>query len=133
MPKNDAKGFAWISYETNADQAYITVDAMQRLYLSSAAAKLLNLETPGRLYVGYDHANMRLVAAKPELVKATDVKPFKFDKRRYCRAQPFIKALGIDKSKLPMRFTYVGKDFSDSKLPDGSFSFQLDGFDAADE
>jgi hypothetical protein len=133
MSKKKNEGFAWISYETESDQPYITVDSQQRLYLSSGVCKLIGAECPLRLYVGYDHANMRLVVAKPDVVKATDTRPFKFDKRRYGNAKPFIKTLGLDVSKLPMRFTYTGKDFSDAGLPAGSFAFQLEGFTGADD
>jgi len=133
MSKKEPSSFAWISYETEADQPYITVDSQQRLYLSSGVCKLIGADCPMRLYVGYDHANMRLVVAKPDVVKATDTKPFRFDKRRYGNAKPFIKTLGLNKSELPLRFVYAGKDFSDPNLPEGSFAFTLEGFTGADD
>ena len=133
--KNNAEsqGFAWISYETDVDQPYITVDSQQRLYLSSGACTLIGAECPTRLLIGYDHANMRLVVARPDIVRAVDTRPFKFDKRRYGNAKPFIKTLGLNKNDLPLRFTYTGKDFSDASLPDGSFAFKLSGFKGADD
>lgn len=131
--KKADSSFAWISYETEADQPYITVDSQQRLYLSSGVCKLLGADCPMRLYVGYDHANMRLIVARPDIVRATDVKPFSFDKRRYGNAKPFIRTLGLNKSELPLRFTYAGKDFSDANLPEGSFAFGLAGFKGADD
>ena len=127
------KGFEWISYTTEFDRSYITVDAQQRLYISAAAAKTIGLTFPAHLFVGYDHANMRLVVAKPDVVKAVNTKPFKFDARRYCSAKPFIRALGLKTSELPLRFTYAGKDFSDASVPDGSYTFQLDKFEGADD
>lgn len=126
-----SKGFEWISYNTSLDSAYITVDNQQRLYLSSAARKLLKVESPFRLFVGHDHANKRLIAAKPEIVKTTNTKPFQFDKRSYCSAKPFIRALGIDKTRLPLRFEFAGMDYTE--YPAGSFAFQLKEFKGADD
>lgn len=128
--KKADSSFAWISYETEADQPYITVDSQQRLYLSSGVCKLLGADCPMRLYVGYDHANMRLIVARPDIVRAIDTKAFSFDKRRYGNAKPFIRTLAIDKSDLPLRYVFTGKDYSE--YPDGAYAFQLRGFKSAD-
>ncbi|MEY8188634.1 hypothetical protein AB4X15_03025 [Peribacillus simplex] len=131
MSKKEPSSFAWVSYTTELDNVYITVDAHKRLYLSSAVPKKLGLKTPISLYIGYDHANKRLVVAKPEVVKAVDVKPHRFDKRRYCSAKAFIRSLAIEDSELPLRFAYAGKDFSE--YPAGAFVFQLTDFVAPDD
>ncbi len=125
------QSFTWISYTTENDNPYITVDSQKRLYLSSAAIKLIGLNAfPAQLIIGYDHANKRLVAAKPDVVRAVNVRPFSFDRRRYCSAKPFIRALALRDADLPLRFEYAGKDYAN--YAEGSFAFTLAEFDAPD-
>lgn len=75
-----------------------------------------------RLIAGYDFANNRIVLAKPEVVRVTNIKPFSFDKRGYSNAKYFVERANL--SGLPVRFVYTGKDYSE--YPDGSFAFSLD-------
>ncbi|MBA9027541.1 hypothetical protein [Peribacillus huizhouensis] len=131
MPDKETPDFAWISYSTTLDDAYITVDSQKRLYLSSAAWKKLGLAPEGAaLIIGHDHANKRLVVAKPEVVRAVNVRPFRFDPRRYCSAKPFIRALAIADETLPLRYEFLGKDFG--AYAEGAYTFGLVGFDAPD-
>ena len=139
MPSNKSKsnapdakapeGFRWISNESSAG-AYITVDNQLRLYLSTGTRELLRLGPsgkengiPSKLIIGYDSVNKRLVVAKPEIVRATDVKPFNFDKRSYSSARVFVRELNISEADLPLRYNYVGKEYGE--YPDGSFCFEL--------
>jgi hypothetical protein len=124
------KHFAWISAEPDAKE-YITIDKMLRIYMSSDARKLLGVEPPFRLIVGYDYVNKRIVVAKPDVVRAANVKPFKFDTRSYAHARHFVKQIELTPSELPVRFDYVGKDYAE--YPDGSYCFQLAGYDAHDD
>lgn len=132
MPQNKSKspdskkpeGFQWISNESSGG-AYITVDKQLRLYLSSGTRDLLALaeKQPTRLIIGYDAVNKRLVVAKPEVVRVPDTKPFPFDKRSYSSARVFVKEIGVNEAKLPLRYNYVGKDYG--AYPAGSYCFEL--------
>jgi len=123
----DAKapeGFRWISNESS-NGAYITVDNQLRLYLSTGTRELLRLgaKMPAKLIIGYDAVNKRLVVAKPEVVRATDVKPFNFEKRSYSSARVFVREIGVSEADLPLRYNYVGKEYGE--YPEGSFCFEL--------
>lgn len=127
----DAKapeGFRWISNESSAG-AYITVDNQLRLYLSTGTRELLNLGpsgkengVPSKLIIGYDAVNKRLVVAKPEVVRATDVKPFNFDRRSYSSARVFVREIGVSGNELPLRYNYVGKEYGE--YPSGAYVFE---------
>lgn len=121
------ESFRWI---TNGPAPYITVDALKRLYLSSGCASELGLKPPLPLFVGYDAVNKRLIVAKPNVVKAVNVRPFMFDKRRYASARAFIRTLQIADADLPQRYEYIGRDYSE--YPQGSHVFQLSDFAAPD-
>jgi len=125
-PDNKApEGFRWISNESTGG-AYITIDKQLRLYLSSGTRDILKLgaQMPTKLIIGYDAVNKRLVVAKPEVVRATDVKPFNFDKRSYSSARVFIREIGVSESKLPLRYEYVGKEYGE--YPEGSYCFEIE-------
>lgn len=127
---NKNPDFIWISNESKIP--YVTIDAHKRLYISTPARKLLGVEGGShfRLITGYDFANHRIVIAKPEIVRIPDVVPFNFDKRSYSRVKPFVDNARLDGS-LPIRFLYVGKDYSD--YPRGSYAFERAGFEAGDK
>lgn len=121
--------FKWI--KPDSPTASITVDKLKRLYLSSEARKLLGVTAPFKLLVGYDSVNKRLVLTKPEIVKALEVKPFKFDNRGYAHARGFVNELKMPDSVYPIKFEFVGRDLSE--YPEGAFCFQLEAFEAPDD
>ncbi|WP_079516545.1 hypothetical protein [Rossellomorea marisflavi] len=134
MPNNantgeaSRKQFEWIT--NNSGEAYVTIDNQQRLYISRPARDLMNLPTEKfRLIAGYDFANHRIVLAKPEVVRVTEVKPFKFDKRAYSNAKHFVSRASLHDS-LPTRFIYAGKDYSE--YPEGSYAFVREGHESED-
>jgi hypothetical protein len=120
--------FKWISNVTS--NATITLDSQRRFYLASETRELLKLQPYGALIIGYDSVNKRLVVAKPDIVRAVNVKPYKFDARWYSSARNFVGQAGIDIAELPQKYVYVGKEYSD--VPDGASVFQLAGYDAPD-
>lgn len=125
--------FQWISADTS--RSSITLDAHKRIYLSADACKTVGVD-PGAsftLIVGYDTVNERIVVAKPSIVKAVNVRPYKFDKRRYASARAILHKAAISSDRLPLHYDYVGKDYLDADYPDGSFVFQLRGHSAPDE
>lgn len=121
--------FEWIT--NRSTHSYITIDVMQRLYISKSARKLMNLpHGQFRLIAGYDFANDRIVLAKPEIVRVPNVEPFNFDKRSYSRVKHFVaKARLAD--MLPLRFVYKGLDYAD--YPEGAYAFELEGAVPADK
>ncbi|MED3649970.1 hypothetical protein [Heyndrickxia sporothermodurans] len=130
MPKSNQPAeptFQWISNE-GSNGEYITIDSQRRFYLSAGTRALFN--DAKSLIVGYDAVNKRLVVAKPDVVRAANVKPYSFDKRWYASARHFVKNAGISEVDLPLRFNYVGKDYADT--PTGSHTFQLAEYDAPD-
>lgn len=122
--------FAWITNKST--QAYVTIDNQRRLYISKPAKELIDLpdDSKFRLIAGYDFVNNRIVLAKPEIVRVTDIRPFKFDKRGYSNAKYFVERANILESDLPVRFIYRGKDYSE--YPEGSYAFELEGSEPAD-
>jgi hypothetical protein len=128
--RTEATSFAWITNRTT--QPYVTIDSQQRLYISSPAKELMGLphgKVKFRLIAGYDFANHRIVLAKPEIVRVPNIEPFSFDKRSYSKVKNFVSRARIG-DMLPVRFVYVGKDYSE--YPSGSFAFQLEGYQAED-
>jgi hypothetical protein len=126
--KTNEQAFEWITNRSTT--AYVTIDNQQRLYISKPTKELMNLpDGKFRLIAGYDFANNRVVLAKPEIVRATNVKPFKFDKRGYSNAKHFVERANLI-GKIPVRFIYTGKDYSE--YPEGSYAFQLEGYNAPD-
>lgn len=111
-------------------QPTITIDNQRRIYISTEARKLIGLTSPFRLIVAFDKANQRVVVAKPEIVRAPNAVPFQFDKRHYAHAKRMVRELGFTDAELPLRFEYIGRDYSE--YPEGSFSFQRVGFNAPD-
>ncbi|MBX6360540.1 MAG: hypothetical protein IRZ03_10735 [Acidobacterium ailaaui] len=125
--------FEWISNEPISSIAYISLDSQDRLYLSVGAVKRLGITLPAPMMIGYDKVNKRLIIAKPELVRAVNTKPFKFGKDQYAHARAVVEHIEADGlTERPLRFVYVGKDFTDTDYPDGTHVFQLVGFDAPD-
>ena len=122
----------WISAEPVRHE-YITIDSQQRLYLSAAACELLGVPKTGHfeLIVGYDLVNKRLALAKPDVVRVTDVRPFRFDGRRYAHSARFVSDAEIPAAELPQRYEYTGRDYAE--YPDGAYAFQLADFDAPDD
>lgn len=129
-PPKQKVAFEWISND-NPKHPYVTIDKQQRLYISAPARELIGLPK-GRFHLiaGYDSVNKRIVLAKPDIVRVTDVKPFKFDKRSYSNAKPFVEQAKLG-GKLPVRFAYSGKEYAE--FPDGSFVFTLEGIKSPDE
>lgn len=115
-------GFNWITSEHPDLTAFIAVDRQLRLYFNRTAQKLVRSKA---VQIGYDFANKRLVVANPEIVRPVNVKPHKIDARGYSSARAFIRALGLSEKDLPLRYTYLGKDYTD--YPKGSYTFGLDG------
>ena len=126
--------FTWISNDSASHDAYITIDKQLRLYVSTKARNLFGFNSAQvfELYVGYDAINKRLVFGKPDVNSPANVKAFKFDKRSYASARPFLAKTDIDPKSLPLRYGFVGRMQNDKKYPSGTYLFQLDGYDAPD-
>lgn len=126
--------FHWISNDSASHDAYITIDKQLRLYVSAKARKLLGFKdkAPFEMYVGYDPVNKRLVIGKVDVNSPANVKPFKFDRRAYASARPFIAKTDIDPKSLPLRFEYVGRNRADGMYPAGVYLFELSGFQSPD-
>ncbi|MED4892470.1 MULTISPECIES: hypothetical protein [Heyndrickxia] len=121
--------FEWISNDGDS-AAFIAIDNQRRFYLSAGTRALL--DNPTALIFGYDKVNKRIIAAKPDVVRAVNVRPYPFDKRWYASARSFIKKAGISKSSLPLRFYYVGRDYGNGELPAGSYAFELGDYNSPD-
>lgn len=120
--------FQWITNRSTTP--YVTLDNQMRLYVSKPARELIGLpDGKFRLIAGYDFANHRIVLAKPEIVRATNIEPFSFDKRAYSKAKQFVEKARLEGS-LPLRFTYAGKDYAD--YPSGAFAFVREGHKSHD-
>lgn len=111
--------FTWISAGIN-DFAYITIDNQLRLYFNVQARKMIGAD---RVVIGYDFANKRLIVGNPEVVRPTNVRPHKLNKRGYASARPLVRKLMLPEESLPLRFEYVGKDYT----VDGSLAFEMVG------
>ncbi|SET42251.1 hypothetical protein SAMN05216389_11113 [Oceanobacillus limi] len=122
MPKKSAKqseSFRWITSEPDRDP-FISVDAQRRLYFNAKARSLVGSDT---VQIGYDIANKRIIVGAADVVRPANVKPHKIDKRGYASARPLINSVGLSDADLPLRYNYVGRDFSE--YPDGAYAFQL--------
>lgn len=108
----------------------ISIDSQRRIYLSTEARKLVGVAYPFRLVVGFDKANQRIVVAKPDIVRVPDVQSFKFDKKHYAHAKRMVRELGFTDAELPLKFEYVGRDYSE--YPEGAYAFGRVGFDSPD-
>ncbi|GGP13530.1 hypothetical protein [Oceanobacillus neutriphilus] len=130
MAKADNKeNITWISNEVSRG-AFITVDKQKRLFVSTEARQLMNVpDGYFELIIGYDAVNKRIVAAKPDVVRVPDVKPFKFDKRAYAKSLKFVQNTKLSEDDLPIRFNYIGKDYASYK---GAHAFQLEDYEAPD-
>ena len=116
--------FHWITSEHPELTAFIAVDKQLRLYFNRTSQKLVG-GVGAQVQVGYDFANRRLVVAPADIVRPANVRPHRLDKRGYTSARPFIRALGLTIGELPIKYTYLGKDYTD--YPAGAFVFGLNG------
>lgn len=114
----------WISSSVTTDP-FITVDNQRRIYFSSQAIGLL--DGTNEVMIAYDHANKRLIIGDPRIVRPANVKPHRIDSRNYASARPLINSLGLSQNDLPLRYTYVGKDYT----VDGAHAFELMNDDKA--
>ena len=115
---NETKSeITWINSDVTKTP-FISVDTQLRLYFNAQARELIRSNS---VMLGYDHANKRIIVGSSEIIRPANVKPHRLDKRGYTSARPFIKALGIPESALPLRYEYVGKDYAVS----GSHAFEL--------
>lgn len=115
----NSSDFTWVSAGIN-DFAYITIDNQLRLYFNVQARKMIGAD---RVVIGYDFANKRLIVGNPEVVRPTNVRPHKLNKRGYASARPLVRKLMLPEESLPLRFEYVGKDYT----VDGSLAFEMVG------
>ncbi|WP_042399293.1 hypothetical protein [Geomicrobium sp. JCM 19037] len=122
----------WISAEP-ARGATITIDSARRITISAGATEVLNVSKDGQfaLYVGYDSVNKRIALAKPDVVRQAELRPYNFDRRRYAYAKKLTQEIGIADADLPLRYEYIGRDYSGD--PKGVHSFGLVGHTAPDE
>jgi hypothetical protein len=123
----------WISSAPDRG-AYLTIDRQQRLYVSSEACDVLGVSKDGRFSfnLGHDPDKQRLLIAKPGVAGVPDVRPFRFDKRRYGHALAYVKRVPeMEPELLPVRFEYIGRE--NDEYPDGIFAFQLAGSTAPDD
>lgn len=129
-PRNKSSAFEWISNEST--EPFVSLDKQKRLYISARARKVMQLSAlEPRVIVGYDAANRRLVIAKPDIVRAAGITPFKIDKKSYCSAKPIIEKINVADSDLPIRYFYVGRDFAE--YAEGAFAFGQEGVTGADD
>jgi hypothetical protein len=112
--------FRWIS--AGRTGIFITLDRQQRLYLSSDARRETMITRGEKIVVGYDKANQRLVLAKAEVVRVPNVRPWTVSHDHYIFARKIIEEIGVDPADLPVRFEFVGRDFSEYDR--GSFAFE---------
>lgn len=113
------------------DEPYIAVDAAGRIYLSKQAQQMLGCieSEPIYLYLGYDKVNKRIAIAKPDIVKLSDTKPFKFNAVRfYASAKTFLDKYGILPKNGSVHYLYDGMGH-----PAGTYLFRREGAVAEDE
>lgn len=115
-----AESFKWITSENPESYMFIAVDERLRIYFNKATRKELGAR---RVVIGYDHANKRIIIAKPDVVRAINVKPHNIDKRGYASARSFVRSTGITKKDLPQRYEYLGQEYS--MYPAGAYVFGL--------
>lgn len=123
----DTQEFTWITSELPAE-LFLTVDKFRRIYFSADARNLIGVEHSREIFLGYDFANKRMIVANPNTVRPANVKPHRIDKRGYASARPFVKALRLDKRDLPLRFRYIGKDYTIR----GAYAFAMHGAEGED-
>lgn len=107
----------WITADL-VKNPFVSVDTQLRLYFSAEARNLLKAD---EVMIAYDHTNKRIIVGNPAYVRPANVKPHKLDRRGYASARPFVRTLGLTASDLPLRFEYVGKDYT----VDGAEAFEL--------
>ena len=120
-------------YDNRANRGsdmFIAVDSQSRLYLSQALQRELGcIGLPIELYLAYDKINKRIAIAKPDIVRLTNVRPFRFDgDRHYANAGNFLRD-----NRIPARhhrYYYDGREQAgDFK---GWLTFRLEDYDAPD-
>lgn len=112
--------FRWIS--AGRTGIFITLDKQFRLYLSSDARRETMIDRGDKIVVGFDKANQRLVLAKAAVVRVPNIKPFRLNEDSYVFARKIIHEIGVNPADLPIRFEFVGKDFSE--YDSGSYAFE---------
>src|SRR5699024_6350712 len=121
----------WITSITPRNEPYVVIDKHLRIYFSITSQELLGLNRGSRfVHLGYDHANKRVIIAPVNVVRPDNVTHHRAVKRGYTSARPIIRQLGINESELPLKYDYIGKDYTD--YPQGSFAFQLENYDKDD-
>jgi len=105
---------------------FVAIDRQQRFCLSTALRRELGcLGNPISLYVGYDKVNRRIALAKPDVVRLTDTRPYRFDARGYAAARSFVDKFRLPKDRVT-RFYYDGKE-------NGAWTFRMENYDAPDD
>lgn len=117
------KQVEWLSSEVERSSPFITLDTQQRMYFNAGTRKLL--QGTDRVQVGYDFDNKRILIADAKSIRPVNVKPHKIDGRGYTSARAILDTIAIDESELPLKYKYVGKDFSDTEYPEGVLAFQF--------
>lgn len=119
--------FEWISAPERgrgSNRMFVSIDSQGRLCLSSALRRELGcVGIPIHLYVGYDKVNRRIALAKPDVVRKTDIRAYKFDTRGYTSATEL-----INRHRLPTRahrYYFDGRE-------DGMWTFRLEAYEAPD-
>lgn len=117
--KSQPSGMTWITADL-PKKPFVTVDKQLRIYFSAEARDMVGAN---EVMLGYDHANKRIIIGNPTIVRPANVKPHRLDTRGYTSARPFLRTLGLTRNDLPLRYEYVGKDYT----VDGAHSFELTG------
>mgnify|MGYP001309528507 CR=1 FL=1 len=126
--KEKTEEISWVSSEI-VPEVFVTVDKYQRIYFNKQAMELIGITERNReIFIGYDFANKRMIVANPNVVRPTNVIPHRVDKRGYTSARPFLRQLSLSESDLPLRYKYIGKDYTVK----GAFAFAMYGDKGAD-
>lgn len=89
----------------------LTIDALHRLRVSSAAMRELKLSAYQYVVVSVDVENRRIGLAKQELAKVPNASAVKVDKRGYLgtkAGKEIIAKLALGDGDLPAKFTDIG-------------------------
>lgn len=106
----------------------LTVDKYGRIYLNTAAQKMLGYEKgkSKSFYIGYEGTNRRIGLAKPELTHLVDTRPVTFDAgRAYASVRGFLRHYNIPHDRI-YRYIFVGKENNTN------YMFELEEYNAPD-